>query len=67
MGFLPSPDPRASHAACTSRPVRPAQDRKGGNFLGAYPASIKPKHRPVDLAEHAELVARLQGVAPEDR
>ena len=49
------------------RPVRPSQDRKGGNFLGTYPATTKVKHRPVDLAAHAQLVAQLEAVAPEAR
>jgi hypothetical protein len=39
------------------RPVRPAQDRKGGNFLGAHPAGTRVKHRPVDAAAHAQLIA----------
>jgi hypothetical protein len=49
------------------RPVRPAQDRRGGNHLGRYPARTEPKHRPVDLAAHAEWVARLAGIPAEQR
>lgn len=49
------------------RPVRPAQDRKGGNFLGKYPASTVVKHRPVDRAAHAQLVQQLAQIAPEKR
>lgn len=49
------------------RPVRPAQDRQGGNHLGNHPASSTRKLRPVDLAAHARLVASLAGVPPEDR
>jgi hypothetical protein len=49
------------------RPVRPAQDRKGGNYLGKYPASTKQKHRPVDARAHAALVAVLKGIPPEKR
>jgi len=49
------------------RPVRPAQDRKGGNYLGKYPASTNRKHRPVDLAAHDKLVALLKDVPPEKR
>jgi len=49
------------------RPVRPAQDRKGGNWLGKYPASTKPKHRPVDAAAHAALVAAVGGIPPAER
>jgi uncharacterized protein len=51
----------------SARPVRPAQDRKGGNSLGTYPATTKLKHRPVDLAAHAQLVAQLETIAPEAR
>ena len=49
------------------RPVRPAVDRKGGNSLGNYPASTTIKHRPVDPAAQAILVARLRGIPPEKR
>lgn len=51
----------------TPRPVRPATDRKGGNFLGRHPASAQRKHRPVDLTAHAALRRALEGIAPEDR
>jgi hypothetical protein len=49
------------------RPVRPARDWKGGNYLGKYPASTRPKHRPVDAQAHAALLAALKGVPPEKR
>lgn len=49
------------------RPVRPAKDHKGGNSLGAYPASDRVRHRPVDLAAHARLVAALAGIPPHER
>jgi len=49
------------------RPVRPAMDRKGGNFLGTYPASAERKHRPVDREAHAALRRALEAIAPEDR
>jgi hypothetical protein len=51
----------------TPRPVRPARDWKGGNFLGRYPASTTVKHRPVDAQAHAALVASLRGWPPERR
>jgi uncharacterized protein len=51
----------------TPRPIRPARDWQGGNFLGKYPASQKPRHRPVDAASHQQLVERLRGVSPEKR
>src|ERR1043166_452283 len=49
------------------RPVRPAQNWKGDNYLGADPASTKVKYRPVDVAAHAEFVAALKGTAAERR
>jgi uncharacterized protein len=50
-----------------SRPVRPAHNWKNDNFLGAHPASATIKHRPVELASHAQLVDQLAHVAPELR
>ena len=50
-----------------ARPVRPAQDRQGGNFLGRYPASTTVRHRPVDPAAHAAFRASLEGVPPDAR
>ena len=49
------------------RPVRPARDWKGGNYLGDYPAATVSKHRPVDLEAHARLIAALAGRPPEAR
>ena len=49
------------------RPVRPAKNWKNNNFLGADPASLVVKHKPVDLAAHAELVKHLGGLLPESR
>jgi hypothetical protein len=51
----------------TPRPVRPAQDWKGENFLGKYPAGTKVKHRPVDLQAHAVLAASLKAIPPQAR
>jgi len=51
----------------TQRPVRPAHDLKNGNYLGAYPATEKTKHRPVDLAQHKAFAAPIGGIAPENR
>jgi hypothetical protein len=30
------------------RPIRPAKNWKGDNFLGTYPATTMTRHRPVD-------------------
>ena len=48
------------------RPVRPANNWKGDNFLGKYPAGTTVKHRPVDAAAHAALRASI-GKLPPDR
>jgi uncharacterized protein len=49
------------------RPIRPAHNWKGGNFLGQEPASTQVKHRPVDPAAHAALRAALGPLRPEER
>jgi hypothetical protein len=49
------------------RPVRPAKNWKGGNFLGKNPASSKVKHRPVDAAAHARFAAAIMNIPPEKR
>jgi hypothetical protein len=49
------------------RPVRPQRDHKGGNYLGADPASTTVKHRPVDVAAHRLFAARLAAIAPHER
>jgi len=49
------------------RPVRPARNWKGDNYLGKDPASTKVKHRPVDPAAHARFAAALKDIPPEKR
>jgi hypothetical protein len=49
------------------RPIRPARNWKGDNFLGRHPASTTPKHRPVDVAAHAAFAREPGGIAPERR
>ena len=49
------------------RPIRPAQDRNGGNFLGAHPAGTTLRHRPVNPVVHAALVQALAAVPPAER
>jgi hypothetical protein len=51
----------------TPRPVRPAQNWKGDNFLGHDPAGSTVKHRPVDPAAHALFCARIRPIPPEQR
>lgn len=50
-----------------ARPVRPARDWKGGNFLGKHPAGTKVKHRPVDFAIHELFAKELAAIAPGKR
>jgi len=49
------------------RPIRPARNWKGDNFLGNDPASTHIRHRPVDAVAHAAFAAKLQQIAPQDR
>ena len=49
------------------RPVRPARNWKGDNWLGKYPAGSQPKHRPVDPAAHAKFAAAIKDIPPERR
>jgi hypothetical protein len=49
------------------RPIRPAQDRKGGNSLLSYPAATKVKHRPVDVEAHRAFSEAMRKVAAENR
>ena len=51
----------------TERPIRPARNWKGDNFLGKDPASTKIKHRPVDQATHTRFAAELKRIPPRDR
>ena len=49
------------------RPIRPARNWKGDNFLGQDPASTRVKHRPVDAQAHAKFSAPIRGIPPEKR
>jgi hypothetical protein len=49
------------------RPVRPATNRKGDNFLGMDPASTRVRHRPVDPAAHAAFAGTIKGIPPHMR
>jgi hypothetical protein len=49
------------------RPIRPSNNWKDDNYLGKDPASKTVKHRPVDLAAHAEFVARIRSIPPQKR
>jgi uncharacterized protein len=49
------------------RPVRPATNWKGDNYLGKDPASTRVRHRPVDPAAHARFAAPIKALPPELR
>ena len=49
------------------RPIRPARNWKGDNFLGKDPASTKTRHRPVDREAHARFAASIKRIPPHDR
>ena len=49
------------------RPIRPARNWKGGNYLGKDPAAVSVKHRPVDRAAHARFAGEIKTVAPAER
>ena len=49
------------------RPMRPSRNWNGENLLGKYPASTAVKHRPVDAAAHAALLASIKSLLPEQR
>jgi hypothetical protein len=49
------------------RPIRPARNWNGDNYLGKDAASTLIKHRPVDAAAHAAFAAKLRGIPPGER
>ncbi|MGE0681388.1 MAG: DUF1272 domain-containing protein [Candidatus Binatia bacterium] len=51
----------------SARPHRPSHNLKGGNYLGAYPASTTVKHRPVNPQAHAQFAANIKDIPSEKR
>ena len=49
------------------RPVRPARNWRGDNFLGKDPASERIRYRPVDAAAHARFTSILKSIPPHER
>src|SRR5262245_1843244 len=49
------------------RPIRPKNNWKGGDYLGAYPASTTIKHRPVNPDLHRQFTLRIKAIPPELR
>jgi len=51
----------------TARPIRPARNWKGDNYLGKDPAATQVKHRPVDPALHRIFAAGIESLSPAQR
>jgi hypothetical protein len=49
------------------RPIRPATNWKGDNFLGKDPASPTVKHKPVDPVAHARFASSIRLIPAERR
>jgi uncharacterized protein len=49
------------------RPIRPARNWKGDNFLGKDPASTAVNYRPVDPVAHGEFAAPIRNIQPAKR
>jgi hypothetical protein len=49
------------------RPVRPSQDWKDGDYLGAYPAGTTVHHRPVEVRRHRQFAGPIKAIPPERR
>src|SRR5437867_12479954 len=50
-----------------ARPVRPATNWKGDNYLGKDPASSRIRHRKVDSAAHRTFASIIRAIPPEHR
>jgi uncharacterized protein len=50
-----------------ARPIRPKRDWKGGDYLGAYPASTTVRHRPVDPIVHKRFADSIRLIPAELR
>jgi len=49
------------------RPIRPATNWKGDDYLGKYPATTQVRHRPVDPAAHKRFAAPIAKLPVESR
>lgn len=49
------------------RPIRPARNWKGDNYLGKYPASTTVTQRPVVAADHDAFAVSIKTLPPEQR
>ncbi len=51
----------------SGRPIRPARNLSGNNYLGTYPASTTARHRPVDPDVHRRFAAAIKATPPHER
>jgi hypothetical protein len=51
----------------TPRPIRPARNWRGDNYLGKDPAASLVRHRPVDATAHARFAAAVSRLPPDQR
>jgi uncharacterized protein len=51
----------------TARPIRPANNWRGGHFTGLFPPSDKVKHRPVDVDAHRTFADPIKHLPPHAR
>ncbi len=51
----------------SQRPVRPARNWRGGNFLDVYPATGERRHRRVDEDGHARFAEAIRDIPPGER
>ena len=49
------------------RPIRPATNWVGENYLGKDPASTHVRHRPVDAKAHSLFAVAISAIRPRDR
>ena len=49
------------------RPIRPARNWKGDNYLGKDPAGTRVRHSPVDPGQHAQFAAAIRDILPQQR
>lgn len=49
------------------RPIRPKNNWKDGDYLGAYPASTTVRHRPVEGQLHSQFAEAIKSIPPEKR
>ena len=50
-----------------ARPIRPARNWRGDNYLGKDPAGTRVKHRPVDQVLHRAFAAEIANLPPDRR